>query len=75
MMKKNVLPVLLLAAWALMAAAGGVNAANTGTAPRQARVAGGSKVPLVSSARTAGQWSAQRPGVRSLRPKARSNVE
>ena len=75
MMKKNFLPVLLVAAWALMTAAGGVDAANSGAAPRQARVAGGSKVPLVSSARTAQQWSAQRPGFRNLRPKARSNVE
>ena len=77
-MKKNAMPVLLLAALGLLGLAAPVGAAESAGAAapgRQARVAGGVKVPLVASAQTAAQWSAQRPKFWNLRPKVRSNVE
>jgi hypothetical protein len=44
-------------------------------AATNARVAGGGTVAVVVSKKTAAQWTAERPGVRSLRPRVRGNAE
>ncbi len=72
-MKRSALAMLVLGG-VLMAASSAQAAAAGSAATRTARVAGGGKVSLVDSARTPAQWSAERPKVRSLRPKVRGNV-
>lgn len=49
--------------------------AQAADAPRQARVGQGQQVVLVASALTPAQWMAQRPKVRSLRPRVRGNFD
>lgn len=72
-MNRSVLVVLALGG-VLLAESSAQAAADGSAASRTARVAGGQKVQLVDSARTPAQWSAERPKVRSLRPKVRGNV-
>lgn len=76
-MKKHTLSALLLAAAGALVLSGPVAAADAKTAgdARHARVAGGDRVALAGSRQSPEQWSAQRPKFRSLRPKARSNIE
>jgi hypothetical protein len=50
-------------------------AAQAAEPSRKAVVATGAEVTLVPSARTAAQWTAQRPKVRSLRPRARGTFD
>jgi hypothetical protein len=53
-----------------------VSPAATAAEPvRAARVATGAHVKLAVSTRSAGQWTAQRPQVRDLRPKVRGTFE
>lgn len=73
-MGKHKLSALLCVA--LMALAGTALAAGEKASEgAYARVAGGERVPVVPSRSSPEQWSAKRPKFRSLRPKARSNVE
>ena len=76
-MKKHTLSAVLLAAAGALVLSGQVAAADGKPAgdARHARVAGGERVALAVSRQSAEQWSAQRPKFRSLRPKARSNIE
>lgn len=67
---------LLAAAWVACIGLSSVcHAADSPRPGRQARVATGVKVPLVTSAKTAAQWSARRPHFRDLRPKARGTFD
>lgn len=74
MMNKIVFPVLVLGGMVLLAPAAPAATPDNAPAP-MARVAGGARVPLVGSALVPEQWSARRPKFRSLRPRARSNIE
>jgi hypothetical protein len=69
-MKSSIRAACLLALLALIGA--GARAAET---PRKARVATGAEVTLVASAKTPAQWTAQRPKVRELRPRARGTFD
>lgn len=66
---------LALVAGSALAADAATPAKDSSQAVRQARVAGGERVPLANSRLDAVQLSVLRPGYRNLRPKARGNAE
>ena len=72
-MKKILLSALLAACIGFPVA--GIAADAAAPPARSARVATGAKVPLVPSAQTPEQWSAQRPHFRDLRPKVRGSLD
>lgn len=67
----KILPTLALA----LLACGSATAGQAAGAARTARVATGAEVPLAASAQTPAQWTASRPKVRDLRPRARGTFD